>query len=95
LLGVLREATEAATGKGRADIDPNLAAAAASIDVAALDDATVDGLMQLAGFKGAGGPVALPEEMAGINALLEASPAPLVEVLLKGVFGEVFTPNRG
>ncbi len=95
LLGVLREATEAATGKGRADIDPNLAAAAASIDVAALDDATVDGLMQLAGFKGEGGSVALPEEMAGVNALLEASPAPLVEVLLKGVFGEVFTPNRG
>jgi glutamate/tyrosine decarboxylase-like PLP-dependent enzyme len=95
LLGVLREATEAATGKGRADIDPNLAAAAASIDVAALDDATVDGLMQLAGFKGQGGSVALPEEMAGVNALLEASPAPLVEVLLKGVFGEVFTPNRG
>jgi hypothetical protein len=49
----------------------------------------------LAGFKGEGGSVALPEEMAGVNALLEASPAPLVEVLLKGVFGEVFTPNRG
>lgn len=94
LLGVLREATVAATGKGRADIDPNLAAAAASIDVDALDDATIDGLMQLAGFKGQAGPVALPEEMAGINALLEASPPPLVEVLLRAVFSEVFTPNR-
>jgi len=94
LLGVLREATRAATGKGRADIDPNLATAAASIDVDALDGATIDGLMQIAGFKGQGGPVELPEEMAGINALLEASPAPLVEVLLKAVFGEVFTPNR-
>ncbi|MCU0294299.1 MAG: aminotransferase class V-fold PLP-dependent enzyme [Thermoanaerobaculaceae bacterium] len=94
LLDVLRAATEAATGKGRADIDPNLAAAAASIDVDALDAATIDGLMQIAGFKGQEGPVALPDEMAGINALLEGSPAPLVEVLLKAVFSEVFTPNR-
>ena len=90
---VLGEATQAATGKGRADIDPNLAAAAASIDVDALDQATIDGLLQLAGFKGEGG-VGLPDEMAGINALLEASPAPLVEVLLKAVFSELFTPNR-
>ena len=36
----------------------------------------------------------MPDEMAGINALLEASPAPLVEVLLKAVFSELFTPNR-
>jgi glutamate/tyrosine decarboxylase-like PLP-dependent enzyme len=94
LLEVLGEATAAATGKGRADPDPQLAAIAASIDVDALDPATIDGLMQVAGFKGQGGPVELPEEMAGVNALLEASPAPLVEVLLKAVFAEVFTPNR-
>jgi hypothetical protein len=50
--------------------------------------------MTIAGFKGQDGPVELPEEMAGVNALLEASPAPLVEVLLKAVFSEVFTPNR-
>ncbi len=93
LLEVLRAAAEAATGKGRADIDPALATAAASIDVAALDEAAVDGLLQIAGFKGEGG-VALPEEMAGINALMEAIPAPLVEVLLKGVFSELFTPTR-
>ena len=89
----MRAPTQAAPGKGRADIDPNLAAAAASIDVDALDQATIDGLLQLAGFKGEGG-VGLPDEMAGINALLEASPAPLVEVLLKAVFSELFTPNR-
>lgn len=94
LLDVLRTATEAATGKGRADPDPQLAAAAASIDVNALDAAMLDGLMQIAGFKGQGGPVTLPDEMAGMNALMEASPAPLVEVLLKAVFSEVFTPNR-
>jgi glutamate/tyrosine decarboxylase-like PLP-dependent enzyme len=94
LLAVLAEAAAAATGKGRADPDPQLTAAAASIDVDGLDPATIDGLMTIAGFKGQDGPVELPEEMAGVNALLEASPAPLVEVLLKAVFSEVFTPNR-
>ena len=92
-LDVLQAAAAAATGKGRADIDPNLASAAAAIDTTTLDAAAVDALLQMAGFKGAGG-VALPEEMAGINALMEAVPAPLVEVLLKGVFSELFTPTR-
>ena len=32
--------------------------------------------------------------MAGINALMEALPPGLVEVLLKGVFSELFTPAR-
>lgn len=94
LLAVLAQAAAAATGLGRADPDPALAAAAAEIDVDALDPAMVDGLLQLAGFKSSGGPVALPEEMAGVNALLEAAPPALVEVLLKAVFGEVFTPRR-
>lgn len=93
LLDILRLAAQAATGKGRADPDPQLAAAAGLIDVAALDDAAVAGLLQLAGFTGDGG-VGLPEEMASINALMEASPPELVEVLLKAVFAEVFTPPR-
>ena len=93
LLDILRLAAQAATGKGRADPDPQLAAAAGLIDVAALDDAAVAGLLQLAGFTGDGG-VGLPDEMASINALMEASPPALVEVLLKAVFAEVFTPPR-
>jgi glutamate/tyrosine decarboxylase-like PLP-dependent enzyme len=93
LLAVLRDAAELATGKGRADVDPGLAEAAATIDPSALDAAAVDGMLQLAGFKGEGG-VALPDDMAGINALMEALPAPLVEMLLKAVFSELFTPNR-
>lgn len=92
-LQMLRDATELATGRGRADVDPGLAAAAATIDPGALDEAAVDGMLQLAGFKGDGG-VALPAEMAGINALMEALPPGLVEVLLKGVFSELFTPSR-
>lgn len=94
LLDVLRRASEAATGQGRADPDPQLAAAAGMIDVAALDQDAVAGLLQLAGFTGDGGAVGLPDEMAGINALMESAPPALVEVLLKAVFGEVFTPPR-
>ncbi len=92
-LQMLRDATELATGQGRADIDPGLAAAAQSIDPASLDEAAVAGMLQLAGFAGDDG-VSLPQDMAGINALLEALPAPLVEVLLKAVFSGVFTPSR-
>lgn len=92
-LQVLGAATELATGRGRADVDPGLAAAAATIDPTTLDDAAVDGMLQLAGFKSEAG-VALPDDMAGINALMEALPPPLVEVLLKGVFSELFTPSR-
>ena len=73
---------------------PGLAAAAAGIDASALDDAAVDGLLQLAGFKGADGPVALPDEMAGINALLEASPRAAGGGASQGGFGGVFTPRR-
>ncbi len=94
LLEVLRQAAAAATGQGRADPDPQLAAAAGMIDVADLDAAAVQGLLQLAGFTGDGGDVGLPDEMAGINALMEASPPELVEVLLKAVFSELFTPTR-
>ncbi len=94
ILEVLRQAAAAATGEGRADPDPQLAAAAAMIDVADLDEAAVIGLLQLAGFTGEGGGVGLPDEMAGINALMEASPPALVEVLLKAVFSELFTPTR-
>ncbi len=87
VLDVLRQATAAAWGQGRADPDPQLAAATQAIDVADLDDAAVASLVQVAGFSGEGG---LPDEMAGIFALMEASPPPLVEVLLKAVFAEVY-----
>ena len=64
LLEVLRRPLRRPPAKRQADPDPQLAAIAASIDVDALDPATIDGLMQVAGFKGQGGPVELPEEMA-------------------------------
>lgn len=93
-LDVLATATAAATGKGRADPLPALIEAAESIDAGTLDEATVAGLLQMAGFSDGDGPMALPEDMAGVNALLGALPVPLVEVLLKAVFSGVFTPSR-
>lgn len=89
LIEVLAAATERATGEGRADPDPQLVAAASTVDVAALDDETTTALLAMAGM-GSGAAV-LPERMAGVNALLGALPVPLVEKLLKAVFSQVFT----
>ena len=73
--------------------DPELAAAAASLDPATLDAATVAGLLEFAGLNGADGP-GLPEDSAGIQALLESLPAPLRDRLLAGFFSMIFTGTR-
>ena len=91
LCAVLAEATARARGQGRADPDPQLIGAAATIDADQLDDATTAGLLAMAGLGGGG--AVLPDRMAGVNALLGALPVPLVEKLLKAVFAEVFTPS--
>jgi len=74
--------------------DPGLAAAAASLDHTTLDEATVAGLLEFAGLNGADGP-GLPEDSAGIQALLESLPAPLRDRLLAGFFSMIFTAARG
>ena len=89
LLAVLAEATVRARGQARVDPDPSLVQAAATVDVEALDDDTTAALLAMAGLGAGGG--ALPERMAGVNALLGALPVPLVEKLLKAVFSQVFT----
>ena len=90
LVGALEESVEAARRLGRVDPDPALVAAASAIDPAALDDATVDGLLALAGLASTpGGPV-LPDRMAEVNALLEAAPSALVERLLVAVLSRVY-----
>ena len=47
-----RAMRQAATSRGRAGLDPNPAAEAAGIDAPSLNDAAVDGRLQLAGFRG-------------------------------------------
>ena len=74
--------------------DPALIAAAQEIDVDSLDEATVAGLVALAGL-GAGGTPSLPEESGPVLALLESLPPALRDRLLAGFFSLVFAPNRG
>jgi sphinganine-1-phosphate aldolase len=86
----LEESVQAARRLGRVEPDPQLVAAAAALDPAALDDAAVDGLLALAGLAATpGGPV-LPDRMAEVNALLEAAPTALVERLLVAVLSRVY-----
>ena len=61
---------------------PELADAARALDPAGLDDAAFDGLLEMAGLAGGSGEVALPEQMAPVNALLDVAPPALREALL-------------
>ena len=85
LAEALTEATEAARSAGPVEVDPELAAAARQIDPAALDEATLDGLLGIAGLAGDGGALEVPARMAGVNALLDAAPPALREALLVAV----------
>ena len=67
---------------------------AAQIDVDTLDEATVAGLLALAGL-GTDGQPSLPDESAPVLALLESLPPALRDRLLAGFFSQVFTANRG
>ena len=77
----LRESVAAAVAAGPVAVDPELRAAAASLDPATLDDAAFDGLLAIAGL-GGDGTVAVPKRMAPVNALLDAAPPRLREALL-------------
>ncbi len=85
LVSVLRESVAAARRCGPARPDPALVAAAEDLDPGLLDDATLDGLLTIAGLAGPGGDLEIPERMAGINALLDAVPPALREALLGAV----------
>ncbi len=82
LLSALSEAVAEAVAAGPIQVDEGLRAAAEAIDPATLDDAAFDGLLALAGLGGDGGEVAVPEQMAPVNALLDVAPPALREALL-------------
>ena len=50
-----------------------------------VDEATLDGLLGIAGLAGDGGALEVPARMAGVNALLDAAPPALREALLVAV----------
>lgn len=85
LLRALAESAAAARAAGPVQVDPDLAAAARQIDPAGLDEATLDGLLAIAGLAGDGGTLEVPRRMADVNALLDAVPPPLREALLAAV----------
>lgn len=93
----LTAALEEAAAEGRAQppaiADPELMEAAASLDPAALDDATVAGLLEFAGLTGQG-LGQLPEEAARVQALIEALPEGVRDRLLAGFFSILFTADR-
>jgi glutamate/tyrosine decarboxylase-like PLP-dependent enzyme len=92
LLAALRDSADTAARRGRVGVDPALAAAAAGMDAAALDDASVAALLAMAGISGDGAGV-LPDRMAPAYALLERLSAPVAERLLAAVLSGVYSPR--
>ena len=90
-LADLAASADAARATGRAVPDENLVVAGAALDVDAMTQQTLDGLLALAGLNEAGG--GLPARMAPVNALLDAVPPELVERLLVEVILRVYRPT--
>jgi sphinganine-1-phosphate aldolase len=89
LLADLAAAAKAARDLPAPVPDPDLVAAAETLDPAALTVAEVDGLLELAGVGGG----RLPERMAPVHALVAALPRPVAERLLSGVLDLVYRPT--
>ena len=91
LLADLPAAARDAAALPRPVADPDLVAAAATIDPATLTVAEVDALLEVAGVGGG----RLPERMAPVHALVAALPRPVAERLLSGVLDLVYRPVSG
>ena len=89
LLADLTAAAGGAAALPRPVADPDLVAAAATIDPATLTVAEVDALLEVAGVGGG----RLPERMAPVHALVAALPRPVAERLLSGVLDLVYRPT--
>jgi sphinganine-1-phosphate aldolase len=89
LLADLTAAARSAAALPRPAADPDLVAAAATIDPATLTVVEVDALLEVAGVGGG----RLPERMAPVHALVAALPRPVAERLLSGVLDLVYRPT--
>ncbi|MEO6204195.1 MAG: aspartate aminotransferase family protein [Mycobacteriales bacterium] len=90
LLADLTACVDVARTKG-GGADPEMLAAVATLDPDSLPDDVLGTLLPLAGLEPGGG---LPEQMAPINALMEAMPPRLRERLLVEYLGLLFTPAQ-
>ena len=92
----LADAVGAARRAGPVEAPTELVAMASSLDPARIDEATFEQLLVAAGLAG-GGPaspgIVLPERMAPLNALLDAIPPAVREVLLLGVIDRLTRPS--
>ncbi len=90
----LGEAAAAARDQGPVALDPSLAGLVGSLDPSTLDESGFTGLLAAAGLAGDDGQIALPQQMAPVNALLDACPPALREALLIGVLDLLSRPTR-
>jgi glutamate/tyrosine decarboxylase-like PLP-dependent enzyme len=96
LLSALRASVETARAAGPVVVDPDVVAFIEALDPQALTDADFDGLLAASGLVGAGddGTLALPDRMAGVNALLDVASPAMREALLVAFLDRLSRPNR-
>jgi sphinganine-1-phosphate aldolase len=96
LLGALAAAVDAAVAVGPEAVDADVVAFIEALDPAALSDSDFDGLLAASGLVGAdaSGGLALPERMAGVNALLDVASPRMREALLVAFLDRLARPVR-
>jgi glutamate/tyrosine decarboxylase-like PLP-dependent enzyme len=92
LLADLERACHAAKAAPTPPPDPSVIDLLNTLDPATLDDDTFDMLLAGAGMGGGDGTSAIPDETAGINALLNSCPAELAERVLIEFFNRLYVP---
>ena len=92
-VAALTDSVAAAVAAGPVTVDPEVAAFIEALDPAALTDADFDGLLLAAGLAGGDG-IAVPERMAGVNAMLDLASPRMREALLVAFMDRLQRPNR-
>src|SRR4051794_12852910 len=93
-LAALRESLAAAVAAGPVTVDPEVAAFIAALDPAALTDDDFEGLLAAAGLAGGDG-LAVPAQMAPVNAMLDLASPRMREALLVAFLDRLQRPHRG
>ncbi len=91
-IDALRGAEKSAASVGPVVVDPAIAGMLGEVDPAALDDAGFDQLLALAGLGDGRGGLVLPERMAPVNALLDAAPTGVRELLVATFYDRLSRP---
>ncbi|GAA1476763.1 aminotransferase class V-fold PLP-dependent enzyme [Nocardioides aestuarii] len=93
-LAALSDAVAAAVAAGPVTVDPEVVAFIEALDPTALTDDDFDGLLAASGLVGASddGGLALPDRMAGVNALLDVASPRMREALLVAFLDRLSRP---